>query len=223
MSTLHSCHWDWCRFTTVLHDDFVRHVISAHIDTAEPVKRGDISLIRHVEEGASVHDSEPLITPPIASIFIIFFLGGVLSIEAPTSSQFEAPQSISQSVEPSVSLGYSSCLSFFIVSIVPRQLFWFPLNQQTLKWSTGHYHSPLALPASSHSLHKGDRQVALKGFCLRYVFGYTEFLIFPLHMASTHFRGKAKIFHNLNLNYKLRRRTDPRLSISIANVARYVG
>ena len=53
MSSLHSCRWDWCRFTTVLHDDFVRHVISTHVDKAEPVKRADISIIRKVEQGAS--------------------------------------------------------------------------------------------------------------------------------------------------------------------------
>ena len=58
MSSLHSCHWDWCRFTTVAHDDFVQHVISAHIDKAEPVKRDDISLIRHVEQGAPSHSGE---------------------------------------------------------------------------------------------------------------------------------------------------------------------
>ncbi|KAI0276201.1 hypothetical protein BGY98DRAFT_731251 [Russula aff. rugulosa BPL654] len=55
MSSLHSCRWDWCRFTTVLHDDFVQHVISTHIDKAEPVKRADISFIRKVEQGASGH------------------------------------------------------------------------------------------------------------------------------------------------------------------------
>jgi|SRR6267142_4665143 len=63
MSSLHSCHWDWCRFTTVLHEDFVRHVISAHIDKAEPVKRDDISLIRQVEQGASVHSGESRLWP----------------------------------------------------------------------------------------------------------------------------------------------------------------
>jgi hypothetical protein len=63
MSSLHSCHWDWCRFTTVLHEDFVRHVISAHIDKAEPVKRDDISLIRQVEQGASGHSGEPRLWP----------------------------------------------------------------------------------------------------------------------------------------------------------------
>ena len=56
MSSLHSCHWDWCRFTTVLHDDFVQHVISAHIDKAEPVKRDDISLIHHIERDAPGHN-----------------------------------------------------------------------------------------------------------------------------------------------------------------------
>src|SRR5712672_692497 len=55
----HSCHWDWCRFTTPSHDDFVQHVIKVHIDKAETVKREDISLIRHVEQGASSH-SGPL-------------------------------------------------------------------------------------------------------------------------------------------------------------------
>jgi hypothetical protein len=65
MSALHSCRWDCCRFTTVLHDDFVRHVIEAHIDKAEPVKREDINLIRQVEQveqGVSGHNSETLIT-----------------------------------------------------------------------------------------------------------------------------------------------------------------
>jgi hypothetical protein len=58
MSSLHSCRWDWCRFTTVLHGDFVEHVISTHIDKAEPVKRADISLIRKVEQGATGHSGE---------------------------------------------------------------------------------------------------------------------------------------------------------------------
>ncbi|KAH9976448.1 hypothetical protein BGW80DRAFT_1457229 [Lactifluus volemus] len=80
MSTLHSCHWDWCRFTTVLHHDFVQHVISTHIDNANPVKRQDINLIRHLEQGAPANDS------------------GTLSIELPTSSQLEPPQSASQSI-----------------------------------------------------------------------------------------------------------------------------
>lgn len=64
MSSLHSCHWDWCRFTTVLHDDFVKHVVSTHLDKAEPVKRAEISLIHRVEQGASGHSGE--------SVFILF-------------------------------------------------------------------------------------------------------------------------------------------------------
>jgi hypothetical protein len=64
MSSLHSCHWDWCRFTTVLHEDFVQHVISAHIDKAGPIKRGDISLIRQVEQGTSSHSTSG--EPPLA-------------------------------------------------------------------------------------------------------------------------------------------------------------
>ena len=52
MTSLHSCHWDWCRFTTVLHDDLVQHVLKVHIDTAEPVRRKDIGLIRQVEDGS---------------------------------------------------------------------------------------------------------------------------------------------------------------------------
>jgi hypothetical protein len=64
MSSLHSCHWDWCRFTTVLHDNFVKHVVSTHLDKAEPVKRAEISLIHRVEQGASGHSGE--------SVFILF-------------------------------------------------------------------------------------------------------------------------------------------------------
>jgi hypothetical protein len=68
MSSLHSCHWDWCRFTTVLHDDFVEHVRSTHIEKAEPVKRADISLIRHVEQGdnASGNSGLSIFTLPAA-------------------------------------------------------------------------------------------------------------------------------------------------------------
>jgi hypothetical protein len=66
MSSLHSCHWDWCRFTTVLHDDFVEHVTSTHIEEAEPVKRADISLIRHVEQGASRNSGLSIFTLPAA-------------------------------------------------------------------------------------------------------------------------------------------------------------
>lgn len=79
MSSLHSCRWDWCRFTTVLHHDFVQHVISTHIDKAEPVKRADISLIRQVEQGASGHTNS--------------FIAGVskVTVEA-TGARSEAPQ-----------------------------------------------------------------------------------------------------------------------------------
>ena len=52
MTSLHSCHWNWCRFTTVEHNDLVQHVVKVHLDTAELVKRKDISLIRQVEEGS---------------------------------------------------------------------------------------------------------------------------------------------------------------------------
>jgi hypothetical protein len=52
MTSLHSCHWNWCRFTTVSHDDLVQHVVKTHLDTAEPVRRKDISIIRQVEEGS---------------------------------------------------------------------------------------------------------------------------------------------------------------------------
>ena len=34
------------------HDDLVQHVMRVHVDTAEPVKRKDVSLIRQVEEGS---------------------------------------------------------------------------------------------------------------------------------------------------------------------------
>jgi hypothetical protein len=66
MSSLHSCHWDWCRFTTVLHDDFVEHVVSMHLNKAEPVKRADISLIHHVEQGASGHSGESIFIMSVA-------------------------------------------------------------------------------------------------------------------------------------------------------------
>jgi hypothetical protein len=120
MSTLHSCHWDWCRFTTVLHHDFVQHVISAHIDNANPVKRQDINLIRHLEQGAPENDSELLV---LAYLFIVsknFLIGGTLSIELPTSSQLEPPQSASQSIGSSVSSDY---LRRFPFLILPRKMF----------------------------------------------------------------------------------------------------
>jgi hypothetical protein len=101
MSSLHSCHWDWCRFTTVLHEDFVRHVISAHIDKAEPVKRDDISLIRQVEQGASGgHRGEPRLWPHQS--LINFFVGGEFG-SVSTSDQSEAFQSVSQPVGSTVS------------------------------------------------------------------------------------------------------------------------
>ncbi|KAH9014766.1 hypothetical protein EDB85DRAFT_851619 [Lactarius pseudohatsudake] len=74
MSSLHSCHWDWCRFTTVLHNDLVQHVMKVHVDMAEPVRRKDISLIRQVEEGS------------------LEYPGGASSIELPTSSQLNTSQ-----------------------------------------------------------------------------------------------------------------------------------
>jgi hypothetical protein len=162
MSTLHSCHWDCCRFTTVLHDDFVRHVIEVHIDKAEPIKREDINLIQQVEQCASGHtdNSEPLIASYHQSI--ILFIGGVLSVEVPAGSRVEAPQSTTQSVQLSVSLVYPNSVSFLIICTLSRQIFRVYLDQQTLKWPIGHCHLPLVLPASSQSLHRGSRQVALK-------------------------------------------------------------
>jgi hypothetical protein len=95
MSSLHSCRWDWCRFTTVLHDDFVEHVISTHIDKAEPVKRADISLIRQVEQGASGHSGESTFQPSCGSYLIVIdsFMGGIsnVTVEA-TGARSEAPQ-----------------------------------------------------------------------------------------------------------------------------------
>jgi len=66
MSSLHSCHWDWCRFTTAFHDALVEHVVSTHIEKAEPVKRADISLIRRVEQGASGNSGKSIFTRPAA-------------------------------------------------------------------------------------------------------------------------------------------------------------
>ena len=95
MSSLHSCRWDWCRFTTVLHDDFVQHVISTHIVKAEPVKRADISLIRQIEQGASGHTSESTFQPCCGRCFIVTdsFMGGIsnVTVEA-TGSRSEVPQ-----------------------------------------------------------------------------------------------------------------------------------
>lgn len=95
MSSLHSCRWDWCRFTTVLHDDFVEHVISTHIDKAEPVKRADISLIRQVEQGASGHSGESTFQPSCGRCFIIIdsFMGGTsnVTVEA-TGVRSEVPR-----------------------------------------------------------------------------------------------------------------------------------
>ncbi|KAH9985472.1 hypothetical protein BJV77DRAFT_1032564 [Russula vinacea] len=109
MSSLHSCHWDWCRYTTVLHDDFVEHVISTHIDKAEPVKRADISLIRHVEQGTSGHSDS--------------FVDGVLNMEA--TGQSKVPQS-----ESTVSSELSLLLPSLIISIYSRQTTRFPPDQK---------------------------------------------------------------------------------------------
>ncbi len=95
MSSLHSCHWDWCRFTTVLHDDFVQHVTSTHIDKAEPVKRADISLIRKVEDGASGHSGESTFQPSCGRCLIAIdsFMGGISNVTVEvTSAGSEAPQ-----------------------------------------------------------------------------------------------------------------------------------
>ncbi|KAF8472385.1 hypothetical protein DFH94DRAFT_187137 [Russula ochroleuca] len=101
MSSLHSCHWDWCRYTTVLHDDFVEHVISTHIDKAEPVKRADISLIRHVEQGTSGHSggSGQLFARCRYLIAIDSFVGSILNMEA-AGARSKAPQSESTANDP---------------------------------------------------------------------------------------------------------------------------
>jgi hypothetical protein len=94
MSSLHSCRWDWCRFTTVLHDDFVQHVISTHIEKAEPVKKADVGLIRKVEQGAG-HSGESTFQPSSDKCFIVIdsFMGGIsnVTVEA-TGARSEAPQ-----------------------------------------------------------------------------------------------------------------------------------
>lgn len=95
MSSLHSCRWDWCRFTTVLHNDFVEHVISTHIDNAEPVKRADISLIRQVEQGASGHTGESTFQPCCGRCFIVIvsFAGGISNVVVgATGARSEATQ-----------------------------------------------------------------------------------------------------------------------------------
>ena len=98
MSSLHSCHWDWCRFTTVLHDDFVQHVISTHIDKAEPVKRADISLIRKVEQGASGdsgHSGESTFQLSRGRYFTVTdsFMGGTSNVTVETTgARFEEPK-----------------------------------------------------------------------------------------------------------------------------------
>lgn len=93
MSSLHSCHWDWCRFTTVLHDDLVQHVMRVHVDMAEPVRRKDISLLRQVEEGS------------------LEYPGGS-SIEIPTSSQLNTSQTeqSTPNLLPSVASGSTQIL-----------------------------------------------------------------------------------------------------------------
>jgi hypothetical protein len=95
MSSLHSCRWDWCRFTTVLHGDFVEHVISTHIDKAEPVKKADISLIRNVEQGATGHNGESTFQPSCSRCLIVIdsFMGDIsnVMVEA-TGARSEAPQ-----------------------------------------------------------------------------------------------------------------------------------
>jgi hypothetical protein len=95
MSSLHSCRWDWCRFTTVLHDDFVEHVVLTHIDKAEPVKKADISLIRQVEQGASGQSGESTFQPSYDRCFIVIdsFMGGISNVTVKaTGARFEAPQ-----------------------------------------------------------------------------------------------------------------------------------
>ena len=94
MSSLHSCRWDWCRFTTVLHDDFVQHVISTHIDKAEPVKRADISLIRKVEQGASGHSGKSNFQPSCDRYFIVIdsFMGDISNVTVEATARPEAPQ-----------------------------------------------------------------------------------------------------------------------------------
>jgi hypothetical protein len=72
MSSLHSCHWDWCRFTTVLHDDLVQHVMKVHVDTAEPVRRKDVSLIRQVEGGSLEYPGQLLPIMLEADLMVLY-------------------------------------------------------------------------------------------------------------------------------------------------------
>jgi len=110
MSSLHSCHWDWCRFTTVLHDDFVEHVVSTHLDKAEPVKRVDISLIHRVEQGTSGHSDSSV--------------GGILGTEA-AGAQSEALESTETHLAPSRPDYTKTALSF-----TSGSTYILPLSQQ---------------------------------------------------------------------------------------------
>ncbi|KAH9969942.1 hypothetical protein BJV74DRAFT_267039 [Russula compacta] len=141
MSSLHSCHWDWCRFTTVLHADFVQHVLSAHIDKAEPVKRGDISLIRHVEQGASGRS------------------GGLSTAE--TSSQLEAPQTAPESSGPTANLVVTPSPHHQHFSKPNHSVFSKPANTQTknhaLSFTSG---STYILPISPQNQQTPDSFLA---------------------------------------------------------------
>ncbi|KAF8266804.1 hypothetical protein EI94DRAFT_1732217 [Lactarius quietus] len=96
MTSLHSCHWNWCRFTTVEHDDLVQHVMTTHVDTAEPVRRKDIGLLRQVEEGSLEYP-------------------GVSGSEIPTGSELDTSP---PNVSPSFASGSTQILP---VSSSPQQ------------------------------------------------------------------------------------------------------
>ena len=50
-TSLLSCRWGWCAYTTTSPSDFSSHVLDGHVGKATAIKRSDIAAKRRVEDG----------------------------------------------------------------------------------------------------------------------------------------------------------------------------
>jgi hypothetical protein len=48
---MHECRWGWCRLTFPIDAQLSEHVIHEHVRRAEPVRLGDLTALRRVDDG----------------------------------------------------------------------------------------------------------------------------------------------------------------------------
>jgi hypothetical protein len=48
---LHECRWGWCRLNFPTAATLKHHVIHDHVRQSKPVKRGDLAMLRRIDDG----------------------------------------------------------------------------------------------------------------------------------------------------------------------------